>query len=73
MDLFETLGNDLKPENSPSQDELTKKAEKEVTTIIDPSSPHFRNYVLMYMLGHKDGQMQGKEETLIMSRNLLDL
>jgi len=71
--LFETLANDLRPENSPAQkDELTKKAEEEVSRIEDPSSSHFQNYVLAYMIGHRDGQIQSTEEGLVMSKNLLD-
>ena len=65
-DLKEQIAEIARPKT-----ELQKKAEKECSLILDPASPHFRNYVLMYLLGHTDGQIQSKEESLIMSSNLL--
>ena len=65
-ELFETIAEMAKPKTK-----LQKKAEKECSLTIDPSSPHYKNYVLMYILGHTDGQIQAKEESLIMSSNLL--
>jgi hypothetical protein len=79
MNLFETLENDLKPENSilskaidgyKKQDLLEKEAElkaiaEEATAlIIDPSSPHFRNYTLMYCLGYQDRELKERSNLL---------
>ena len=82
MDLFETLGNDLRPENSKEalwekkeleerkelaikkEAELMAIAEKEVKNIIDPESPHFRNYTLMYCLGYQDAKLKRNSNLL---------
>ena len=72
MDLFETLGNALRPENSPPpKDELRTKAEAEVAVTVDKDSSHFQTYVLMYMMGFKDAQIAQAEEGVIRSQNLL--
>ena len=84
-DLFETLGEAFKPENSllsksidgykkeAEKDELMKIAEKEMSRIIKPSSPHFKNYVLAYLLGFKDaGIAQTKKSISHMSSNFLE-
>ena len=71
-DLFEEMANALRPENSPEpKTQLQKKAEKECARILDPSSSHFRNYVLMYMLGFQDAEIENKKESIILSSNLL--
>lgn len=79
MELFETLGNDLRPENSKlskaiegyKREELLKKeaelkaiAEEATSQIIDPKSPHFRNYTLMYVLGYQDCELKQRSNLL---------
>lgn len=64
--LFEQIAEIARP-----KDELRKKAEEECALILDPSSPHYKNYVIMYLLGHTHGKIQAKEENLIMSNNLI--
>ena len=80
MDLFKELGESLQPENSKlskaiegynkealaekKETELKAIAEKATETIIDPSSPHFRNYVLMYILGYQDCELKQKSNLL---------
>jgi len=54
------------------KNELMKVAKKEVARTIEPSSPHFRNYVLMYMLGFQDATRAQKKKSIShMSSNLL--
>ena len=78
MGLFETLANDLRPENSKlskaiegyqaeeKEAELRVIAEEATKLVIEPDSPHYRNYVLMYMLGYQDCKLNQRS-------NLLDL
>ena len=69
MNLFKELGNDLRPENSKEallnkEVELKAIAEEATSKVIDPESPHFSNYVLMYCLGYQDRELKERSNLL---------
>ncbi len=72
MDLFKELGEVLSPENSllskslqiKKEDELRIIAEEATKLVVDSDSPHYRNYVLMYMLGYQDCKLNQRSNLL---------
>ena len=71
-DLFKTLGDALRPENSPPpKDELRTKAEEEVAVTVAKDSPHYQTYVLMYMCGYRDAQIDKLKGEVVYSKNLI--
>jgi hypothetical protein len=71
MDLYKELGEALRPENSKQalaekENEIRAIAEDAIKLVVDSDSPHYRNYVLMYMLGYQDCKLNQRS-------NLLDL
>lgn len=88
MGLFETLGETLNPENSllsksidgykkeaefTSEEVLTKKAEKEISRIVEPGTTNYKTLVFAYMLGYQDATIERKKNEISHSKNLLEL